>query len=87
MCKAQVTGNVFLLKFVGTLKKRWNEVLSCFVEGLNNSIRKILFGLCSDAEILKNSGSEYLWNMGFPVNLRWTQKNTDCYGIRGGHLK
>ncbi|WPD20772.1 MAG: ISL3 family transposase [Candidatus Electrothrix scaldis] len=48
--KARVTGNVFLLKFVGTLENWWNEVLNYFVErvtngfveGLNNSIRNII---------------------------------------------
>jgi transposase len=48
--KAQITGNLFLLKFVGTLKNWWNEILNYFVErvtngfveGLNNSIRNII---------------------------------------------
>ena len=50
ICKAQMTGNMFLLRFVGTLKNWWNEILnyfvervtSGFVEGLNNSIRNII---------------------------------------------
>ena len=48
--KAQMTGNLFLLRFVGTLKNWWNEILNYFVErvtngfveGLNNSIRNII---------------------------------------------
>ena len=48
--KAQMTGNLFLLRFVGTLENWWNEILNYFVErvtngfveGLNNSIRNII---------------------------------------------
>ena len=48
--KAQMTDNLFLLRFVGTLKNWWNEILNYFVErvtngfveGLNNSIRNII---------------------------------------------
>lgn len=48
--KSQRTGNMFLLKFVGTLKNWWDEILNYFiervtngfVEGLNNSIRNII---------------------------------------------
>lgn len=48
--KARMTGDLFLLRFVGTLKNWWNEILNYFieqvtngfVEGLNNSIRNII---------------------------------------------
>ena len=34
--KAQMTGNLFLLRFVGTLKNWWNEILNYFVERVTN---------------------------------------------------